>query len=301
MSPSQPSAIASMTGFARCKGGDKLFTWTWEAKSVNGRVLEPRFRLPPGWDSLEPPARERIQRRFARGSLYISLLLQPLSSTAAVTVNEPLLKVLMDLSVGLATRIGGPPPRAESLLAMRGVLQEGTESEPEEERAARERAMLADLDQVLQRLLEARCGEGERLAALVVRQLDEIGRLTESARTLAATQPERLRVRLLAWLQEAMASLPPLPEERLAQEVALLATKADVQEELDRLQAHLEQAHALLREGRAIGRRLDFLCQEFNREANTLCSKSSDIALTRLGLDLKTRIEQLREQVQNIE
>lgn len=291
-----------MTGFARAAASDEAFTWTWEARSVNGRSLDLRCRVPPGFDALEPAARAAAAKRFSRGNLNLTLGVERKSGAARIVVNRELLHQVLDLVKELQGRVDAAPPRLDGLLAVRGVIETAeTEEEPEEARAAREAAMLATLDAALDQLRAARAAEGRALAKTMLAHLDEIEALTQQAAAQATAQPAALKARLEAQLAELLGSQPPLQPERLAQEVALLATRADVREELDRLDAHIRAARAMLNESGAVGRRLEFMAQEFNREANTLCSKSADIALTRTGLALKAAIDRLREQAANIE
>ncbi len=287
-----------MTGFGRAEGGDSYYVWSWELKSVNGRGLDMRCRMPSGWEGLEQKLRGQIAERCKRGNFQVAMTIRAVPGAASVQVN----RALLDELAAVAQEFHGPEHEVavESLLAIRGVV-EPKELEGEEARGQREADMLSCFAAALAELAQARAREGEKLGALVGGFLDEIARLVKAAAEVSATQPEALRARLTAQLEDLLRASPPLPQERLAQECALLASKADVREELDRLHAHTDAARALLEQGGAIGRKLDFLCQEFNREANSVCSKSADIALTRLGLDLKSQIEQMREQVQNIE
>jgi len=291
--------IASMTGFARTEGGELGISWVWEIKSVNGKSLDLRLRLVPGFDALEPQLRAMLARRFRRGN-FSAVLAVTRSAPAVVRVNRDALAELVSLMNELASEIDAAPPRLDGLLALRGVV-ETIEDDKETVIEQRRSAVLAGWETALDRLGAARSEEGARLALLLQEQLDETAALVGAAQDCAAAQPEVIRERLKATLNSLADFVPALPEERIAQEVALLAARADVREELGRLRAHLEQAQDLLRKGEAVGRRLDFLCQELNREANTLCSKSADIELTRIGLSLKAVIEQFREQVQNIE
>lgn len=298
-----PADLRSMTAYARAQGGDDRLAWIWEIRSVNGKGLDLRARLPQGWERLDQPLRQRAQSRLQRGNLQIGLTLRSLAGAAPVRVNRALLEQLAEVARELHEEGAAVSATADGLLGLRGVIEPVEEGEAEDEaaEAAREAALLADLEVALDALLAMRREEGARLGALLEAQLAEIEQGVAAAAASAAAQPEALRERLRSLVEELLQASPALPEERLAQEAALLVGKADVREELDRLCAHLEAARALLAEGGAIGRRLDFLCQEFNREANTLCSKSPDVALTRIGLQLKATIEQLREQVQNLE
>jgi uncharacterized protein (TIGR00255 family) len=294
-------SIASMTGFAREEGEYEGFAWRWEVRSVNNRGLDIRARMPPGMEGFEIAVRDLVGKRFKRGSFNISLNLTRTPGLTGYRLNEALLERVLVLAEGIRARTGGPAPTAEGLLRLRGVL-EAEESEGDDEgRAAREVAMSESLSRVLVAVERARAEEGARLETVLCGLVDEIAALAGKARALAATQPDAIRARIANQLRELVAGATPLPEERLAQEIAVMIGKADVREEIDRLDAHVAQARDLIKAGDAVGRRLDFLSQEFNREANTLCSKSQDLELTRTGLALKAAIEQFREQVQNIE
>lgn len=291
-----------MTGFSRAQGHHGPVTWTWELKSVNGRGLDLRCRLPQGYEALEVPARDAATRALKRGNVSINLSAVRAAETPVVRVNEPLLQ---QLAAMLAERhralTGFAAPSLDSLLAIKGVVEIVEEEEDEAVREARLASVLAGLNEALDGLRAMRLAEGARLHDVLAGQLGAIASLVEAAERTASARPEAMRERLRALVGALLQAQPALPEERLAQEAALLVGKADIREELDRLRAHVGAARDMLSGGGAIGRKLDFLCQEFNREANTLCSKSSDVELTRIGLDLKVVIEQFREQVQNIE
>jgi uncharacterized protein (TIGR00255 family) len=293
--------IASMTGVARAEGHDGPLSWAWELKSVNSKSLDLRFRLPPGFDAIELPLRALMTQRLKRGSVTANLTVARAAGAGNLRVNREALATVLKLVHELANDVEAAPPRIDGLLALRGVLESGDET-PDE--GARER-QLPSLNEGFARALEGlatmRLSEGARLEAVLSDRLDEIATLVKQAEAAAATQPAAIKARIKELIAALVDTLPALPEERLAHEAALLVAKADVREELDRLQAHLDAARGFLAEGGPIGRRFDFLCQEFNREANTLCSKSADLELTRIGLALKAAIEQLREQVQNIE
>ena len=290
-----------MTGFARHEGGDGTLTWAWELKSVNGKNLDLRCRVPSGYEALEVAARATAQAHCTRGNLQLTLTVNRGQVPVKLQVNREILDQLLGLMRELEAEVRAEPPRLDGLLAVRGVLETVEEEETKEQMDVRTAAMEEDLVLALEALTAMRRAEGRRLKAMANGHLAEIERLTAAAGETAAARPEALRARLKAQVEELLEAAPALPEERLAQEAAVLAAKADVREELDRLNAHVAAAHDLLAEGKAIGRRLDFLCQELNREANTLCSKSQDVALTRIGLDLKATVDQLREQIQNIE
>jgi uncharacterized protein (TIGR00255 family) len=293
--------FVSMTGFAEGTGGHDGLRWRWEAKSVNGRSLDVRLRTPPGFDSLEPPARLLAAERFRRGSLQVSLTVEYQEGARGLRVDPTALASAIKLAREVAAETGLAPARIDGLLALKGVIvQDDAAVLDPRQRAERDAAILKSLADVLDALTRARAAEGARLATLLTARINEIEHLTQEAGALAAIQPQALKARLAAQIGEMLAGTP-LPEERLVQEAAMLAVKADVREELDRLRAHVQDARALIAAGQAAGRKLDFLAQEFNREANTLCSKSGDIALTRVGLALKAVIDQFREQAQNVE
>jgi uncharacterized protein (TIGR00255 family) len=291
--------VASMTGFARAQEEAHGMSWVWEVKSVNGRALDLRLRLAPGFDALEPELRAALAQRFRRGNFSANLAVTR-TTPPALRVNREALFQLVALINELSGEIEAAPPRLDGLLALRGVV-ETVEDEDEVVIEARRQAVLAGWNAALDRLADARAEEGARIGALLSSQLDEMAALVSAAADCAAAQPAAIRERLRTVLTSLTDLMPAMPEERVAQEVALLAARSDIREEIERLRAHLEQAGELLQQGEAVGRRLDFLCQELNREANTLCSKSADIELTRIGLSLKAVVEQFREQVQNIE
>jgi uncharacterized protein (TIGR00255 family) len=293
--------IASMTGFAESTGSHGGLRWRWETKSVNGRSLELRLRTPPGFDSLEQPARMMAGERFRRGNFQINLTVETEGPARGLKVDPVALASAVKLAREVAAETGLAPARIDGLLALKGVIvqDEGGILDPMA-RGHRDAAILKSLATAFDALSKARLNEGGKLAHLLSAQVDTIARLVAEADALAAAQPEALRQKLTVQIQELAGNAQVAPE-RLAQEVALLATRADVREELDRLRAHVQDARALLHSVEAVGRKLDFLAQEFNREANTLCAKSADIALTRVGLALKATIDQFREQAQNVE
>lgn len=293
--------VSSMTGFARAEGHQDDASWVWELKSVNSKSLDLRFRLPPGLEGLELPLRTSLAQKLKRGALTVTLTVTRSPGAGGLRINREALAQVVAASQELVAAGRAAPPRADGLLALRGVLESGEEPESEAQRERRQAALLAGWEKALDALVAMRRSEGARLIPVLEARLAEIARLVAAAEDSAAVQPEALKARLGEMVAALLDASPALPAERLAQEAALLVGKADIREEIDRLAAHLVAAQELLAEGGAIGRRFDFLCQEFNREANTLCSKSADVALTRVGLDLKAVIEQLREQVQNLE
>ncbi|HVA11809.1 MAG TPA: YicC/YloC family endoribonuclease [Stellaceae bacterium] len=290
-----------MTGFARAEGQDGLLSWAWELKSVNAKSLDLRFRLPPGFDALELPLRGLLSQKLKRGSVTANLSVARSGGAGSLRVNREALAMVVRLANELAAEVEAAPPRIDGLLALKGVLESGDDALDETARARQVGLLTAGFEHALGGLATMRWSEGGRLEIVLAERLDEIAALVTEAEGAAAAQPAAIKARLAQLIAALTDAVPALPEERLAHEAALLVAKADIREELDRLGAHLSAARGLLAEGGSIGRRFDFLCQEFNREANTLCSKSADLALTRIGLGLKAAIEQLREQVQNIE
>lgn len=291
--------LSGMTGFARAEGALGDWTWAVEARSVNGRNLEVRFRAPPGLEGLDRVAREAAQSRLQRGQVNVALQARRAERAAAPQVNLPVLEAYLALAQDLGKQ-GVAPPTADGLLGLRGVLEAEEPEATPEARAALEAAMAASLHEALEGLQAARLGEGRQLAPLLSGFVDRIAALIETAEAEAAAQSEAVRERFVRRMAELAPETADL-QDRIVQEAALLAARADVREELDRLAHHVESARSLLAAGGAVGRKLDFLMQEFMREANTLCSKSATTSLTAVGLDLKAVIEQLREQVQNVE
>ncbi len=291
--------VFSMTGFARVEGETAGISWAWELKSVNGRTLDLRLRLPAGYDSLEPRLRGAIGGRLKRGSISANLTVARVAPPT-IRVNRDMLNQVLSLVGELSSEVEAAPPRLDGLIGLRGII-EMVEDEPDAAVVARRETLVEAWGVALERLVVARGEEGARLAVVLSAQLAELAELVAAASASAAAQPEALRARLKQSLAALDELVPGISQERVAQELALLVSRGDIREELDRLRAHIAQAGELLAKGDAIGRQLDFLCQELNREANTLCSKSADIELTRIGLALKVAVEQFREQVQNLE
>ncbi len=289
-----------MTGFARTEGVEGGLSWAWELRSVNGRGIDLKLRLPPGFDAMEAGLREEAGRVLRRGNVSASLAAKRDDRTR-LAADPAVLDELLRLALDLAARIpGAPAPRAEALLALPGVLRPATVAD-DGVTAPQLAAVRAGYSAALAALVASRQSEGARLAGLLGAQVGEVAALRDQAVQQAADQPALQRTRMLENLAALLRDQPGLPEERIAQEVALLAGRSDVREELDRLASHIEAARTLLDEGAGIGRKFDFLVQEFVREVNTLCSKSASVPLTTTGLRLKAVIEQMREQVQNVE
>lgn len=310
----QSAPVTSMTGFARSDGGATsetadgaavAWSWSWEIRSVNSKGLDLRMRLPSVADAWEPRVRERVNAAVNRGSITVNWSLEKVDRATVpdLVVNEEFLERVLGLQQSLENKglVFPTAPSLDRLLAVRGVVEtvERVADATVIEQLAP--AALADLDTALASLVDARRREGQRLETVLIGHLDEIASLTADASRVAEAQPEALRARMQDQLAMLLQASPPVSEDRLAQELALLATKADVREETDRLSAHVQACRDLLAGGGAVGRKLDFLCQELNREANTLCSKAVDLSLTNIGVELKTRIERFREQVQNVE
>ena len=290
-----------MTGFSRVEGTEDGYSWAWELRSVNARSLDIRLRLPSGMDRLEAGFRKAVSEQINRGNVSATLTVTRPARKQEVSINSEILDQVMAISNELSSSENVSPPSVDGLLAVRGVLEVQEEEETEDQKNRLDSEVAAAFANAITGLFDNRIAEGERLAITINAHLDEIERCVQEAAGIAAAHPAFIAKRMREQVRALASEVPALTEERLAQEVALLAVKADIREELDRLAAHVEGARELLAEGSPVGRKLDFLCQEFNREANTVCSKSSDLDLTRVGLELKAVIERLREQIQNIE
>jgi uncharacterized protein (TIGR00255 family) len=294
-------ALSSMTGFARADGVSGNYVWHWELKSVNAKGLELRLRVPPGWDAVEPPLRARATEALARGTVHANLTVQRAGVTPVVRVNEPVLAAVLSTVEEVTKRIKAAPPSADGILGLKGVIEIVDEDEREEDRRAGEAAMIEGFAAALVSLAEMRTREGEALGRILCARLDEIAALIARAEAAPGRKAEAIRARLAEQVAALLETSTRFDPDRLHQEAVLIASKADIREELDRLVAHVAQARRLLDAGGPVGRKLDFLSQELNRESNTLCAKSNDVELTNIGLELKTVVEQFREQVQNLE
>jgi uncharacterized protein (TIGR00255 family) len=291
-----------MTGYARSEGREGSLVWVWEAKSVNGRGLDLRIRVPSGFDAWDVAAREIAQKTLSRGNLQVSLNVSHHSETANVRINQAFLEQVLGLCETYKSQYPDvTSPSWDGLLSLKGVIEAQSDEEQDHHSPEFVAAMKASLEMVMEQLATMRQAEGARIGQVLSAQIDMVESLAARAEGLAALRPEAQKARLRDQVSALLDASPALSEDRLASEVALLAVKADVREELDRLAAHVAAARDLIKKGGVIGRKLDFLSQEFNREANTLCSKAQDVELTRLGVDLKVVIDQFREQVQNIE
>jgi uncharacterized protein (TIGR00255 family) len=294
-------SLASMTGFARASGVHGELRWAWELKSVNSKGLDIRFRLPPGRDALEPALRNAIGKAISRGNVTVNLSIQREGAAPQVRVNEEVLAAVIATSRELAKKIEAQPPTLDGILGIKGVMEIVETEESEADREAANAVLLKGFETALKELVVMRGKEGSVIGGVLSDRISEIEKLTKAAEKSPARSVDAIRARLAEQVKELMSASSALDSERLHQEAALLAAKADVREELDRLTAHVGAARALMKNGGSVGRKLDFLAQEFNREANTLCSKSNDVSLTSIGLELKTAVDQFREQVQNIE
>ncbi len=294
-------ALSSMTGFARSHGASGQYAFVWEIKSVNAKGLDLRLRLPPGWDAIEQPARAKAVELLARGTVYATLAIERPAVQPIVRINDQVLAAVLATLEGLSTRIQAEAPRLDGILAIKGVVEVIEADESEEDRAAAEAAVVGGFAAALAELAAMRRLEGEALGRVLAQRLAEIAALAERAETAPGRKPDAVRERLARQVALLLEASDRFDADRLHQEAILIAAKADVREELDRLHAHVAQANQLVEKGGAIGRRLDFLAQELNREANTLCAKANDIELSKIGLELKSAVEQFREQVQNLE
>lgn len=290
--------LASMTGYARAEGHDDRLAWVWEIRSVNGKGLDLRVRTPSGWERFDPIIRAAVPKVLNRGNVSITLEVREAAGSAGMRVNRDFLDELANVC-----REYGEEPRYDRLLSVRGAVEAAGDDATDDLLSddARVAAVRASLDAALDGMVVARGEEGARIETFLTGHLERIETLIAAAEREAALAPERLKARFREQVAALLEESRDLPEERLVQEGAILAAKADAREELDRLAAHVAAARALIATDGALGRKLDFLCQEFNREANTLCSKANDLAVTKIGLELKSAIEQFREQVQNVE
>lgn len=296
------AGLQSMTGFGRSADQFGALSWRWEVRSVNGRGLDVRLRLPSGFEELEPVVRESIGKSFARGNVNLTLSASAVETASRIRLNETALKDVLAASDTISERTGGAAPSVEALLNVRGVLEivESDEDTPATNTALRA-ALLGDLAKAVGEVRQARLEEGRRLQAVILQKLEEIESLTGRIKSAPGRSVAAIKERLKTQVGKLLEASSTLDEARLHQEAALAATRADVEEELERLQSHIVAARDLVAKGGPVGRRLDFLCQEFNREANTLCSKASDKDISSLGVALKVAIDQMREQVQNVE
>ena len=293
--------MKSMTGFGRADGASGTTRWDFEIRAVNGRGLDVRCRMPNGFDGLEAAIRQALQARMSRGSVTVGLRVDGGQRTPVIALNEAALQQVIEAARRVRELTGGPPATTEGLLGLRGVLEVVDPAETTAEQEARTAAMLATFEAALAHFIDNRAGEGERLAGLMNAHVTEIEKLVGKISTCAARQPDAIAVRLAQQIERLTGASTSFDPARLHQEAVLIATRADVEEELQRLTIHIAAARDLLAETAPVGRKFDFLTQEFNREANTLCSKASDPDISRMGLAIKVLVDQMREQVANVE
>jgi uncharacterized protein (TIGR00255 family) len=293
--------LYSMTGFARADGSALGYRWTWEVRSVNGKGLDVRCRLPAGFERLEPQARERCAGRLTRGNIQATLSVTSDGTNSRIKINEGVLDEVLAAMGRVAGRIDARPPSLDGIMAIRGIVELIDGEIDESDRLRLDSEILARLNDALEDLVASRAREGEAIGSVLDQRLRQIAELVKSAESSPARQPDVIRTRLAEQVAALLDATPGLDPDRLHQEAVILAMKADIREEIDRIDAHVAAATDLLTRGGPVGRRLDFLAQEFGREANTLCAKSNDRELTAIGLELKAVVDQLREQIQNLE
>jgi len=294
-------ALSSMTGFARSHGASGPYAFEWELKSVNAKGYDLRLRLPQGWDELEAHAKKRAGEVLARGTVYANLNVKRANAASSVRINEDVLNAVLRVAGQLAGKIDAVAPSVDGLLAIKGVIEVVEPDSSEDEDKAAKAAAARAFDEALDHLVAMRRREGTSLGAILAQRLDEIEALAKKAEVAPGRKPEAVRARLAEQVAALLETTDRFDADRLNQEALLIAAKADIREELDRIASHLSQARGLIGKGGPIGRRLDFLAQEFHREVNTTCSKSNDLELTNTGLEMKSVVEQFREQVQNLE
>lgn len=294
-------ALSSMTGFARSHGASGPYAFEWELKSVNAKGLDLRLRLPSGWDELEAFAKKRAGEVLSRGTVYANFNVKRSDALSSVRINEEVLAAVLKVAGSLAGKIDAVAPSVDGLLAIKGVIEVVEPESNEEEDKAAMTAAAAAFDEALTSLMAMRRREGEALGQILGQRMDEMEVLARKAEAAPGRKPEAVRARLAEQIAALLETSDRFDADRLTQEALLVAAKADIREELDRIASHIAQVREMIRKGGPIGRRLDFLAQEFNREVNTTCSKSNDVELTNTGLEMKNVVEQFREQVQNLE
>jgi len=293
--------LSSMTGFARSHGASGPYTFEWELKSVNAKGFDLRLRLPQGWDELEAFAKKRAAEVLSRGTVYANFNIKRADALSTVRINEDVLSAVVKVASSLSGRIDAVAPSIDGLLAIKGVIEVVEPESNEEEDKAAIAAAAAAFDEALANLTAMRRREGEALGQILSQRMDEMEALAKKAEAAPGRKPEAIRARLAEQIAALLETSDRFDADRLNQEALLIAAKADIREELDRIASHIAQAREIIKKGGPIGRRLDFLAQEFNREVNTTCSKSNDVELTNTGLEMKNVVEQFREQVQNLE
>jgi uncharacterized protein (TIGR00255 family) len=290
-----------MTGFARSHGASGATGFEWELKSVNAKGFDMRMRLPPGWDDVEQPARKQAAELLSRGTIYANLAVKRSGAQPEVRINEAVLSSVLKVAQQLSQRIDAVAPSIDGLLSIKGVIEILEPDASEDETNAAKAAVAASYFDALRSLVEMRKKEGATLGDILRQRLDEIEKLAARAEAAPGRKPEAIRARLADQIAALMETSDRFDADRLHQEAIMIAARADIREELDRIASHIAQARDMLKKGGAVGRKLDFLAQEFNREVNTCCSKSGDLELTAIGLEMKSVVEQFREQVQNLE
>jgi uncharacterized protein (TIGR00255 family) len=294
-------ALSSMTGFARSHGASGPYTFEWELKSVNAKGFDLRMRLPPGWDELEAFAKKRAGEVLSRGTVYANLNVKRANTASTIRINEDVLNSIVRVAGVLAGKIDAVAPSIDGLLGIKGVIEVVEPDSDEAEDKAAKAAATAAFEQALADLVAMRQREGVTLGQILSQRMEEIERLAKKAEAAPGRKPEAIKARLAEQVAALLESSDRFDADRLNQEAILIAAKADIREELDRIASHISQTREMIGKGGPVGRRLDFLAQEFNREVNTCCSKSNDLELTNAGLEMKNVVEQFREQVQNLE
>ncbi|UYO47440.1 YicC family protein [Rhodopseudomonas palustris] len=294
-------SLSSMTGFARSHGASGPYVFEWELKSVNAKGFDFRMRLPPGWDDIEPPVRKRAAEVLSRGTVYANLTVKRANAVSAIQINQDVLASVLKVASEISGKVDAVAPSIDGLLGIKGVIEVvEPEADEAEEKAARA-AVETAFGEALKSLIEMRKREGASLGAVLAQRLDELEALAKQAEAAPGRKPDAIKARLAEQIAALLDTSDRFDPDRLHQEAIMMATKADIREELDRIASHIAQSREMLAKGGAVGRRLDFLAQEFNREVNTCCSKSIDLELTNAGLAMKNVVEQFREQVQNLE
>jgi uncharacterized protein (TIGR00255 family) len=290
-----------MTGFARSHGTSGPYAFEWELKSVNAKGFDFRMRLPAGWDDVELAARKRATELLSRGTVYANLTVRRTNTASVIRINPDVLNAVLKIAAELAGRIDAVAPSIDGLMGIKGVVEVAEPEADEAEEQAARIAVSAAFEEALRSLVEMRKREGATLGDILTQRLNEIEKLAGKAEAAPGRKPEAIRARLAEQIATLLEASDRFDSDRLTQEALMIATRADIREELDRIASHVSQARELIQKGGPVGRRLDFLAQEFNREVNTCCSKSNDLELTNTGLELKNVVEQFREQVQNLE
>ncbi len=294
-------ALSSMTGFARSHGTSGPYSFEWELKSVNAKGFDLRMRLPPGFDEIEAVARKRAGELLSRGTVYANLTVKRANALSAIRVNEDVLNAILRIASDVAGKIDAVAPSIDGLLAIKGVIEVVEPESDEAEDKAAKAAVTDSFDHALKSLIDMRKREGVALGHILEQRMSEIETLAKTAEAAPSRKPDAIRARLGEQIAALLDTSDRFDADRLHQEAIMIAAKADIREELDRIASHIAQVREMIGKGGAVGRRLDFLAQEFNREVNTCCSKSNDLDLTNAGLAMKNVVEQFREQVQNLE